>query len=318
MDNKQNQENNENIIHTKKSSQKEPNVMQISNSNNVESKILLEEAFLYNEIDLEEIWSRKNCIPLFIFNYPFNLLNNFHSIKDKFYFLSVVLNNKAAIDSDKLIKLINNSDFVLSADGASNFLKDSSTKINYVTGDLDSINEETMSYLRENKITLEKNYCQDTTDLEKCFKKILYWIENINNIKNGDNYNIIVNNNNTTNTDNTSNDCSYLIINKSITDTLNVESQNKDKILCIYGSCGGRLDHSYSNLSTTFRYTNEINKHGFHVVSISQDSLTYYLKQEKISFVLNRNSLYMKTYHNNDDKLSNMKTDTNKKSSKRK
>lgn len=170
---------------------------------------------------------------------------NFNKALDDINCISIALNNKKLLSCKNCKSLINNALISISADGASNLLKELDIKINYALGDLDSIFDETITYLREKGITLEKYYCQDSTDLEKCFQKVLLLLDS----------------------------------NPELNNELISRQTNKPKsnLVCIFGSSGGRMDHSFSNLSSSLKYSDILEAKKFKIVSMSKSSITYYL-----------------------------------------
>lgn len=89
--------------------------------------------------------------------------------------ISIILNN--SFTNKNLDNLVLQSNIVIIADGAANKLVDSNSKllnkVNFVIGDFDSISEKTIEELStRSSITLERSSCQNTTDLQKCFKLV--------------------------------------------------------------------------------------------------------------------------------------------------
>lgn len=201
--------------------------------------------------------NKENSFPIFFLSEEFKLNNLTESLN----FISIALNNKNLLSCSSSIELLNNSLITISADGASNILKEFDIKINYALGDLDSIFDDTITYLREKGITIEKYYCQDSTDLEKCFQKVLFLLEN-NHKLNGE------------------------------LNTLHL-NRTKRNLLCVFGCCGGRIDHSFSNLSSSLKYSYKFKDNNFTIVSLSKSSITYYLPEgENTNFYFNPHLIF--------------------------
>ncbi|MDQ3194257.1 MAG: thiamine diphosphokinase [Bacteroidota bacterium] len=65
---------------------------------------------------------------------------------------------------------LNEKAFIISADGASNYLKRFGVLPDLIIGDLDSISKSTFDYYIEKKVEIIKSADQDTTDFEKCLR----------------------------------------------------------------------------------------------------------------------------------------------------
>lgn len=217
------------------------------------------EFFLNNLLCKEALVDFLDCgkaIPMFCLKSEFNIFNSLNTFKNRVCLLTIVLNNRSVLSKENCKEFINSSNVVLSADGASNLLKDYEAKINYALGDLDSILEETISYLQKHNIAIEKSYCQDTTDMEKCCKKVLSWLEAKDENK------------------------------ESLVPMQLVDFQeNLINIISIIGCSGGRMDHTFSNLSIFCRYSKLFFKHDFHCLSLSEKAMTYCMVSDKISFI---------------------------------
>lgn len=68
----------------------------------------------------------------------------------------------------KLIdKYLMKSEFIIAADGGANYLKSQNIKPDLIIGDLDSLEENSLSYFRKMKVKIIKLKEQETTDFEK-------------------------------------------------------------------------------------------------------------------------------------------------------
>ncbi len=88
---------------------------------------------------------------------------------------AVIMANGFFPSNDILTDIIHNSNFILCADGGAKKAHELSIKPNVILGDLDSINEDTLSYFRDLRIPIVKKSSQNINDLEKA---IIYLIEN--------------------------------------------------------------------------------------------------------------------------------------------
>ena len=223
-----------------------------------------------------------------ILNKSFNCFHNINSMNSKtlltlnqitksyqhredFFTAIIILNNIKDSTHKDIIKLIKQSDFVIVADGAANNIakeknEDIINKINYVVGDFDSIEDSSIKILesfnndnnnnnnikRKNNIIFEKINCQDTTDLQKCYKVLKReFIDNehvknrrksINNIKAlNDNYFDELNKN---------------TLNNSCLTDLDLNKQNK---LCTSINSDNNISNEDSN-SNFFDYENKLRK----------------------------------------------------------
>jgi thiamine pyrophosphokinase len=59
---------------------------------------------------------------------------------------------------------------IISCDGASDFLKRNNLTPDYITGDLDSVSQKTLSHFKQKKVKIKKVYDQDFTDFEKALR----------------------------------------------------------------------------------------------------------------------------------------------------
>lgn len=118
-------------------------------------------------------------------NKPIDMLNfkELTELKQSFnsntFTASILLNNPYFTIDEETEKLIASSNFILVADGAANSLVDRKLisiiqKINFVIGDFDSIKSETIDQLLKinSNIKFQREFCQDTTDLQKCLMLI--------------------------------------------------------------------------------------------------------------------------------------------------
>lgn len=109
--------------------------------------------------------NEKLLIPIIFLNQDINLEKIYSDMRKdvNFRFYSIVLNNYLKdLDYNKL----DLNDFNIIADGGANF--SSLFKIDYVCGDLDSIDKLVLDKLIEKGIKVEKINDENTTDLEKC------------------------------------------------------------------------------------------------------------------------------------------------------
>lgn len=80
---------------------------------------------------------------------------------------AILISNGDIIELDRLKEMGNKSDFILSADGGTDYCLKASLMPNMVIGDLDSISKESLSLIREKKIPLAKFPTKkDATDTE--------------------------------------------------------------------------------------------------------------------------------------------------------
>ena len=158
---------------------------------------------------------------------------------------SILLNNPYFKYNDKIQQLIVNSNNVIVADGAANYLiykklNNIIDKVNYIVGDFDSIESKTIEEFSKLNKTVQymRSSCQDTTDLQKCYALI-------RDIDSQDN-----------------------------------QDTKKQNFIFVFGATGGRADHSFANIHAgIYEYNNEKMKK-YDIVNISSSVINYILVNE--------------------------------------
>lgn len=90
--------------------------------------------------------------------------------KEKYALLVV---NGEIEDAKYYDKYIENADYIIAADGGANFLYERRENIDYIVGDMDSINENALSYYEQRCTEIEKlNKKKDITDSERAVEVI--------------------------------------------------------------------------------------------------------------------------------------------------
>ncbi len=86
----------------------------------------------------------------------------------------LIVSNGTITDYDRLELVVKEVDFIICADGGMNHLAKINKKPDLVVGDLDSISESALSYIRNNNISVEKySPIKDATDTELAMEYLI-------------------------------------------------------------------------------------------------------------------------------------------------
>jgi len=169
---------------------------------------------------------------------------NFLNKENKGFGHTIMIILNRPIHREQFVNLREISNYVICADGAANRMHELANSDkpefypNCIVGDMDSIKPEVRQFYKERKVEEIVKTDQDNTDLDKC---IYLAIEHLG------------------------------VLEKS-------SNENKKSCFIILGSCGGRIDHTFSTYHHVYKYLENELDLDIEFLMISKTSISVYLK----------------------------------------